>query len=82
MRTTLTLDEDVAARVKAECRSSGRSFKETVNEVLRRGLAARPRPRGREPFKVEARDLGGLAAGLSLDSVARLLDQVEGPVHR
>lgn len=82
MRTTLTLDEDVAAKLAAEARRTGRSFKQTVNDALRRGLAS-ARPRGpRKPFKVVARDLGDLRPGLSLDSIARLLEQVEGPLHR
>jgi toxin-antitoxin system PIN domain toxin len=49
-----------------------------VNETLRRGLA-RPSPAApREPFKVEARDLGRLRADLNLDNIAGLIEQVEG----
>jgi len=81
MRTTLTLDEDVAAKLKAETRRSGRSFKQTVNETLRRGLATRPGATAKVPFEVVARDLG-LRPGLSLDNVAELIEQVEGPNHR
>jgi hypothetical protein len=82
VRTTLTLDEDVAAKLRAEARKTDRSFRETVNEALRRGLAA-PRPAaGRRPFRVVARDLGKLGAGLSLDNVGDLLERVEGPLHR
>ena len=33
-------------------------------------------------FRVETRDLGGLKPGLSLDNVAELIEQVEGPLHR
>jgi len=77
MRTTITLDEDVAAKLKAQVRRSGKSFKETINEALRRGLLAR-KPSGPErPFHVRARDLGALRPGLSLDDVAGLLDRVE-----
>lgn len=82
MRTTLTLDEDVAAKLKAEARRTGRSFKDTVNEALRRALLQAPRPPAQGPFRVVTRDLGGLRPGLSLDSVADLLEQVEGPLHR
>lgn len=82
MRTTLTLDEDVAAKLAAEARRTGRSFKDTVNDTLRRGLVnPRPGP-ARRPFRVIARDLGGLRPGLSLDSIADLLERVEGPLHR
>lgn len=80
MRTTLSLDEDVAAKLKAESQRSGRPFRAVVNDVLRRGLASRaPRPRGR-PFKVVARDLGALRPGLALDSVADLIETIEGPL--
>jgi hypothetical protein len=82
VRTTLTVDEDVAAKLKAEARRSGRSFKDTVNDALRRGLLARPGGRPRTPFKVVARDLGDLRPGLALDNVADLIEQAEGPRHR
>jgi plasmid stability protein len=82
MRTTLTLDDDVAAKLRAEARRSGRPFREVVNEALRRGLATRRSARSPEPFTVQTRDLGYLRPGLSLDSVADLLEQVEGPLHR
>lgn len=82
MRTTLTLDDDVAAKLKAEARKTGGSFRETVNEALRRGLAV-PRTAGaRQRFTVIARDLGELRPGLSLDNIGELLDRIEGPLHR
>jgi hypothetical protein len=82
VRTTLTLDEDVAARLKAEARRTGRAFKDVVNAALRRGLAGQPSRRPRARFVVRARDLGPLGPGLSLDNIAELLDRVEGPLHR
>ena len=82
MRTTLTLDDDVAAKLKAEARRSGRSFRTIVNDMLRRGLATRPTAPTRKPFRVAARDLGKLRPGLSLDSIGDLLEQVEGPLYR
>jgi hypothetical protein len=81
MRTTLTLDDDVAARLKAQSRRAGRPFREVVNETLRRGLEARSTA-PRQPFKVATRDLGDLRPGLSLDNVWELIEQVEGPLHR
>jgi plasmid stability protein len=82
MRTTVTLDDDVAAKLKIEMRRSGRSFRDTVNETLRRGLLTRPGALPRSPFKVVARDLGQLRPGLSLDNVADLIEQAESPEHR
>jgi len=81
MRTTLTLDDDVAAKLKAESRRTGRPFRDIVNETLRQGLVTRQTASAQQPFKVVARDLG-LRQGLSLDNVAELIEQVEGPLHR
>jgi hypothetical protein len=82
MRTTLTLDDDVAAKLKAESRRAGRPFRAIVNETLRRGLAVRRSTGPREPFKVRARDLGELRLGLSLDNVGDPLERLEGPLHK
>jgi len=82
MRTTLTLDDDVAAKLQAESRREGRPFREIVNETLRRGLMTRRIPAQRKTFKVKTRDLGNLKPGLSLDRIPELIEQVEGPLHR
>jgi hypothetical protein len=82
VRTTLTIDEDVARRLEAERRRSGRPFREVVNDYLRRGLASSGGHEKAPPFVVQARDLGGLRPGLSLDSIGDLLEAVEGPLHR
>ena len=81
MRTTLTLDEDVAARLRERARQTGKSFKAVVNETLRQGLSTKRAlaPHGR--FAVRARNLE-LRPGLSYDNVAELLEQVEGPARR
>ncbi len=80
MRTTLTLDEDVCAKLEAEMRKTGRSFKETVNEALRNGLNAKPQAPPK-PFKIQARDLGA-RPGYNFDNIEELLDQIEGPMRR
>ena len=82
MRTTLTLDEDVAAKLRAESRRAGRPFREIVNGTLRRGLASRRVARQQQSFKITARDLGDLKPGLSLDNVAELVEHVEGSLYR
>lgn len=81
MRTTLTLDDDVSAKLEIEVRRSGRSFKEVVNDLLRIALRARRERERRRPFRVEPRALG-LRPGLEYDRVGDLLEQVEGPLHR
>ena len=81
MRTTLTLDDDVAAALRQEVRRSGKSFKKTVNELLRLGLQAARAMRPTKPFVVRARALG-VHPGLDYDNVGTLLDEIEGPVRR
>ena len=44
MRTTLTLDSDVAALAERVQKASGRSFKATINDGLRLGLDRLLRP--------------------------------------
>ncbi len=81
MRTTLTLDEDVAAKLKSEVRRSGKPFKVVVNETLRQGLSIPAASKKLPPFKVKARPLG-LRPGLSYDCIGELLEIAEGPFHR
>jgi hypothetical protein len=44
MRTTLTLDDDVAALIESERARTGESFRATVNRLLRRSGRATPPP--------------------------------------
>ena len=81
MRTTLTLDDDVAAKLRAEARKSGEPFKQVVNRVLRTGLNFRMKAAPLPPFNVKARPLG-LRPGFSYDKVSELIEQIEGPLHR
>ncbi|HVA90304.1 MAG TPA: hypothetical protein VNL71_10735, partial [Chloroflexota bacterium] len=64
MRTTLSLDEDVARMVEDEVRRSGESFKGVVNGLIRDGMVARRNPRERKQFQVKPFALG-LRPGLS-----------------
>ena len=82
MRTTLTLDEDVAAKLKTEAQRAGRPFREIVNDMLRRGLENRRVTAQQQAFTVRARDLGNIKPGLSLDNIAELIEHVEGSLHR
>lgn len=77
-RTTVTLDADVAERLRAEMHRTGRSFKDVVNGVLRAGLDASVTI---TPFVVDARPMG-LRPGLSYDDIEGLLDAAEGSDRR
>lgn len=80
MRTTLTIDDDVAAKLREETQATGMSFKHTVNDVLRRGLLAKETAAPR-PFVVRSRDMG-LRPGVELDDIAEVLEQLDGPLYR
>jgi hypothetical protein len=54
MRTTVTLDPDVEAVIRAAMRERGISFKEALNEAVRRGLA----PARGEPFRTRTFAMG------------------------
>ncbi|MBL6750997.1 MAG: DUF2191 domain-containing protein [Nevskia sp.] len=82
MRTTLTLEDDVAARLRAESRRTGQPFKRIVNEYLRAGLAQRRSVGAGPVFRVEPRHLGAPLPGRSYDRVSALLDEIEGAEHR
>jgi hypothetical protein len=82
MRTTITLDEDIAEKLRAEMRRRRtNNFKETLNDVLRHGLLARRELAAAKPFKVRARRLGN-KAGLNYDNVGELLERLEGSTHK
>ena len=81
VRTTLTLDDDVKAKLDEEMRKNGKSFKEAVNYYLRLGLDAPARMKPAKPFVVQARPLG-LPPSLSYDNVEELIEQLEGPFHK
>lgn len=80
MRTTLSLDDDVARLLAKEVRRSGTSFKATVNHFLRLGLMASQRQKPKT-FTVKPRALG-LPAGSSYDNVEELLERLEGAQHK
>ena len=82
MRTTLTLDEDIAARLRAESRRTGRPFKTVVNEYLRAGLAQGRAAKTAATFRVRPVHMGLPLPGRSYDDVSALLEQIEGPEHR
>ena len=77
MRTTLTLDDDVARQLQRETRRSGKSFKEAVNHFLRLGLSAARKPQ-RKRFVVTPRNLGLP----DFDKVEQMIEFLEGPLHR
>ena len=77
MRTTLTIDDSTAKKLKQIAHDTGKSYKQVVNETLRRGLAA---AKVREPmstYRLKPSSMGGLAADYNLDKALALADHLE-----
>jgi hypothetical protein len=78
MRTTVVLDDDVLEKLQAESRLRESTFRGTLNEVIRDGLAmAEQRRNNAVVFRIKPRSMG-LKKGLSYDSVSALLEIGEG----
>ncbi len=77
MRTTLTLDEQIAKALKSAAHGTGKPFKQVVNETLRGGLAAGDAPARPRPYRVKPVSLGGVIGGMSLEKALRLADALE-----
>jgi plasmid stability protein len=81
IRTTLTLDDDVAAKVKLKSQSRGATFRDTVNDLLRHALVATENPAPRRTLQIRPSH-SGTKPGLNDDSIASLLEYGEGDWHR
>ena len=82
MRTTVTIDDDVAAKLQAEMRRQrSQNFKQILNDVLRRGLLVRRELAAAKPFRVRARRMGKVQ-GLNYDNVSEMLESLEGSEHK
>ena len=82
MRTTVTIDDDVAAKLQAEMRrQQSRNFKQILNDVLRRGLLVRRELAASKPFRVRARRMGKMQR-LNYDNVGEMLEYLEGAEHK
>lgn len=78
MRTTLTIDEDVAQKLKIEAQNDkGKNFKDIVNETLRRGLLAKRKSTKAKPIELITYSLTPVK-NVSVDNIGELLEQTEG----
>lgn len=74
MRTTVTLDPDVEAKLRSVARERGQSFKVTLNEAVRAGLMPTSRRSG--PYQAPSRPMGA-RRGIDLDRALRLAGDLE-----
>jgi len=76
MRTTLTLDPDVAERLTRAVRRSGKGLKGVVNEALRIGLGMAEKPAQPTQFRIQS-FVDGLLPGIDPDKMNQLVDELE-----
>jgi hypothetical protein len=82
MRTTLTIDDDVAAALERLRKTRDASLKDLVNDALRRGLKDMTTPPKRgEPFRTKSVNLGKMRVA-SIDNVADVLAIIEGETFK
>ncbi len=75
MRTTLTLDDDIARSLKEQARLLNKSFKQVVNDTLRRGMSPAVREK-RAPYRVKPIH-SGFAPGVDPEKLNQLNDELE-----
>jgi hypothetical protein len=82
MRTTITLEDDVAMELGKLQRARAEPFKQTVNAVLRAGLAslAKRPARNPQPYRTEPVSLG-VPRLKNLDDISEVLAFAEGETH-
>ncbi len=76
MRTTTTIEPEIAKKLKSLAYKERRSFKEVLNETLRRGLAAGTKAEPAVRFEVEPHS-GGFRPGVDQAKLNQLADQLE-----
>jgi hypothetical protein len=82
MRTTLTLDDDVAAAIEQLRRARDASLKDIVNDALRKGLSdLNAHPKQREPPQTQVVDLGRMRLP-SIDNISESLAVAEGEAFK
>lgn len=72
----MTLEPDVAQRIRQQMRRSGKGLKAVVNEALRLGLGITGKPVRPPRFKVRAQAFG-FKPGIDLDRLNQLVDELE-----
>ena len=76
MRTTLTIDNDIADYLREQTRLHEKSFKQVVNETLRRGMSPSANEKPRKPFKVKTFS-SGYAPGVDRLKLNQLMDELD-----
>jgi hypothetical protein len=76
MRTTLTLDDDLAMKLRKDADRQQVSFKEALNAAIRRGLGGAAQARTKRPYRTQT-FRGRLRAGVDPLKLNQLSDDLE-----
>lgn len=76
MRTTVTLEPDVAAKLKELAHRRRMPFKAVLNEILRSGLSKQTGAAQKKPFVVKPH-AGGFRPGIDPNKLNQLVDELE-----
>ena len=77
MRTTLTIEDEIARRLKEIAYRTGKSFKSVVNDSLRAGISRRPDVPAPKPYRVKPVAMGEVVGPYNLDKALLLADRIE-----
>lgn len=81
MRTTLTIDEDIAVRIQDLRRRHGYSLKQVINRLLREGLRSSRQPPDAKPYRTKTHKLG-LRPDFDAGGFNQLVDELEAEEHQ
>ena len=77
MRTTLTIDEDIARQLREIVHRSGKPFRNVVNEALRAGMENNRIADVSRPYRLERVAMGEVTGPYDLDKALQLADRLE-----
>lgn len=77
MRTTLTIQDEIVDALKKRAFQTGKSFNDTVNDILQTGLVESHLPTQTQPYTLEPACMGSTRANIDLDKALQLADTLE-----
>lgn len=77
MRTTLTIDDQIARQIKEIAHKTGKSFKAVVNDSLRAGIANKRIVRATRRYRLKPVAMGEVRGPYDLDKALQLADHIE-----
>ena len=80
MKTTLNIDDDIAAFLQEQSRTHNKPLQQVVNETLRAGITQTPKHADKTPFRVKPNN-SGFVEGVEQVRLNRLLAELDVEEH-